>query len=176
MNPPDSTSVFAGSIPELYERYMVPLIFEPYGLDLARRVAVRQPSSVLEIAAGTGVVTRQLARALPRHVSIVATDLNQPMIEHAATVGTSRPVDWRQADAMQLPFRDKAFDLLMSVAVIEHVGSREKQRALLYEMCRVGKAFCVWTPNRWYPLEFHSLIPLLHWLPSWGANLSRAQW
>ena len=57
--------VFAGSIPEMYERLMVPLIFEPYALDLARRLAKTRPGAVLETAAGTGVVTRALASALP---------------------------------------------------------------------------------------------------------------
>ena len=78
MNQSDSDSVFAGSIPQLYEQYLVPLIFEPYAADLSRRVVPRQPSRVLEIAAGTGVVTRQLAIALPAATSIIATDLNQP--------------------------------------------------------------------------------------------------
>jgi SAM-dependent methyltransferase len=91
---------------------MVPLIFEPYAVDLAQRVAACKPSRVLEIAAGTGVVTRHLANTLPSGVAIVATDLNQPMLEHAAAVGTTRPVEWRQADAMQLPFPDGAFDVV----------------------------------------------------------------
>ncbi len=106
-------TVFAGSIPELYARHMVPMIFEPYAIDLAARVSVRQPSRLLEIAAGTGVVTRQLANTLPPAVAIVATDLNQPMLDHAAKTGTSRPVEWRQADALQLPFADGAFDLVV---------------------------------------------------------------
>lgn len=113
MTPPDVDRAFAGSIPQFYERYLVPLIFEPYAADLASRVALRQPSCVLEIAAGTGVVTRQLANVLPQGVPIVATDLNQPMLDHAATVGTTRSVEWRQADAMQLPYPDGAFDLVV---------------------------------------------------------------
>ena len=68
---------------------------------------------MLELAAGTGVVTRHLAVRLPAGVSIVATDLNQPMIDRAARVGTARPVVWRQADAMQLPFDDASFDALV---------------------------------------------------------------
>ena len=113
MTSPGGDRVFAGSIPQLYERYMVPLIFEQYAIDLARRVASLQPSAVLEIAAGTGAVTRHLADQLPADVSIVATDLNQAMIDHAASVGTSRPVTWRQADAMSLPFGDNTFDAVV---------------------------------------------------------------
>jgi SAM-dependent methyltransferase len=110
---PDTDKVFTGSIPKLYETYLVPLIFQPYAADLASRVASRSPSRVLEIAAGTGVVTRNLASVLPEHVSIVATDLNQPMLDLASEVGTGRPVEWRQADAMQLPFEDGVFDAVV---------------------------------------------------------------
>jgi len=104
---------FAGSIPRLYDEYLVPLIFAPYADDLARRVAAREPSRLLEIAAGTGVVTRAMAAQLPASVTIVATDLNQAMIDTAAQIGTDRPVEWRQADAMQLPFADAEFDTVV---------------------------------------------------------------
>ncbi|PPA02332.1 methyltransferase family protein [Pseudomonas sp. SJZ080] len=113
MNPSDVDRLFAESIPQLYEQYMVPLIFEPYAADLASRIALRQPSRVLEIAAGTGVVTRHLADTLPPEVAIVATDLNQPMLDQAAARGSSRPVEWRQANAMQLPYPDEAFDVVV---------------------------------------------------------------
>jgi SAM-dependent methyltransferase len=109
----DLDKVFAGSIPEIYERHLVPLIFEPYAADLAARLRARAVSRVLEVAAGTGVVTRALARELPRGCEIVATDLNQAMLDQAAAIGTARPVEWRQADAMQLPFEDATFDALV---------------------------------------------------------------
>ena len=113
MSSPDTDKVFAGSIPKLYETYLVPLIFEPYAADLVNRLASRSLTRVLEIAAGTGVVTRTLASVLPERVSIVATDLNQPMLDHASAVGTQRPVEWRQADAMNLPFPDGSFDAVV---------------------------------------------------------------
>ena len=113
MNNPASDKVFTGSIPKLYEQYLVPLIFEPYATDLAQRLAAIAPARVLEIAAGTGVVTRGLACALPDSVCIVATDLNQPMLDLASSIGTKRPVEWRQADAMQLPFPDASFDAVV---------------------------------------------------------------
>jgi len=106
----DTDKVFAGSIPKLYDTYLVPLIFEPYAADLARRLVARSPARVLEIAAGTGVVTRKLASSLPASIEIIATDLNQAMLDRAAEVGAARPVEWRQADAMQLPFADSSFD------------------------------------------------------------------
>lgn len=105
--------VFAGSIPENYDRHMVPLIFEPYAVDLARRVVSFSPGAVLEIAAGTGVVTRALAPRLSPEAKYVVTDLNQPMLDYAASrQEPDHRVTWRQADALALPFEDAAFDLV----------------------------------------------------------------
>ncbi|MBN8977528.1 MAG: methyltransferase domain-containing protein [Rhizobiales bacterium] len=109
----DADKVFAGSVPENYDRYMVPLIFEPYATDMAQRAAALSPSAVLEIAAGTGVVTRALAPKLAPTAHYTVTDLNQPMLDYAAS---RQPPDsrmtWRQADAMALPFADASFDLV----------------------------------------------------------------
>ena len=113
MSAPDADKVFAGSVPKVYETYLVPLIFQPYANDLARRVAARSVQRVLEVAAGTGVVTRALAAVLPDAVSIVATDLNQAMLDEAMAIGTKRRVEWRQGDAMQLLFPDAAFDAIV---------------------------------------------------------------
>ena len=110
MTPSEADRAFAGSIPQLYAQFMVPLIFAPYAEDICRRVVARRPAHVLEIAAGTGVVTRQLAAALPSTTAIVATDLNQLMLDQAIAQGTSRPVTWPQADGMLHHFADWAFD------------------------------------------------------------------
>jgi SAM-dependent methyltransferase len=109
----ETDKVFTGSIPRLYDEYLVPLIFEPYAVDLVYRLRLRTLTRVLEVAAGTGVVTRALAAELPQGAGIIATDLNQAMIDHAAAVGTKRPVEWRQADAMGLPFADASFDAVV---------------------------------------------------------------
>jgi len=101
---------FTGSIPGLYDRHLGPLIFEPYARDLAARLADLAPARVLETAAGTGVATRALASALPPGVTIVATDLNRPMLDFAASRTGAANVAWRQADAQALPFDDGAFD------------------------------------------------------------------
>lgn len=105
--------MFAGSIPQIYDRYFVPLIFEPYAVDLARRLTGLRLTRILEIAAGTGALTRHLAATLPPDVAVMATDLSQAMLDHAAAVGTSRPVEWRQADALDLPFDDTSFDAVV---------------------------------------------------------------
>ena len=109
----ETDKVFAGSVPENYDRYMVPLIFEPFAADLARRATSFSPIAVLETAAGTGVVTRELAPKLSPGASYVVTDLNQPMLDHAASrQGPDSRIKWRQADALALPFESAAFDLV----------------------------------------------------------------
>jgi ubiquinone/menaquinone biosynthesis C-methylase UbiE len=105
-------SQFAGSIPEIYDRFMVPLIFEPYARDLAVRIARARPRDLLETAAGTGVLTRAIVSKLPAHTRIVATDFNQPMIDYAAARSRQGGVTWQQADALALPFEDRAFDVV----------------------------------------------------------------
>ena len=106
-----SDSLFAGSIPEVYDRYLVPLIFEVPARDLVRRLMRDEPKHVLETAAGTGVLTRELALQLPASTRIVATDLNQAMLDHAATRLTSPDrITWLAADALALPFEDHSFD------------------------------------------------------------------
>jgi ubiquinone/menaquinone biosynthesis C-methylase UbiE len=105
--------VFAGSIPENYDRYMVPLIFAGYARDLAQRAAALSPKAVLETAAGSGAVTRALAPNLASDARYVVTDFNQPMLDYAATrQNPDNRISWRQADAQALPFEDATFDLV----------------------------------------------------------------
>ena len=109
----EADKVFTGSIPENFDRYMVPLIFEPFAADLAQRIASLSPSAVLETAAGTGVVARALAPKLSPRASYVVTDLNQPMLDYAASrQAPDSRIKWRQVDAMVLPFEDADFDLV----------------------------------------------------------------
>jgi len=114
MTTPKSDSSFTEDVAAFYESTLVPLIFEHYADDIAIRARALDPRSVLEVACGTGVVTRALASSLPRTCAITATDLNEAMVAHAERVGTSRPVSWRQADVMALPYSDGVFDVVVS--------------------------------------------------------------
>jgi ubiquinone/menaquinone biosynthesis C-methylase UbiE len=143
----ETDKVFAGSIPENYDRYLVPLIFESYAQDIAQRAAALSPSAVLETAAGSGVVTRALAARLSLDASYVVTDLNQPMLDYAATrqVADSR-ISWRKADAQALPFEDAAFDLVCCQFGVmffpdRQLGYREAKRVLKSGGCFL---FNVW--------------------------------
>jgi len=110
---PTDDKLFAGSIPELYDRYLVPLIFEPYAADLADRTAALKPGHVLETAAGTGVLTSALAARLPATARMTVTDLNQPMLDRAASrQSRDARITWQQADALALPFADGMFDVV----------------------------------------------------------------
>ena len=109
----EADKVFAGSVPALYDQYLGPLIFEPYALDLAERVAALGAKRVLETAAGTGIVSRAMARRLPGDCAILATDLNQPMLDHAVSQTKAVNVTYGQADAQALPFEDSAFDAVV---------------------------------------------------------------
>ena len=96
-------------------------------------------------------------------------------MEDAAFLEEEYPgLTYVRSDGLTLPFPDKSFDLVVSFAVIEHVGSRDQQKAFVRELCRVGKTCCITTPNRWYPVEFHTAVPLIHWLPaSWFRAILR---
>jgi SAM-dependent methyltransferase len=150
LSSPDTDKVFAGSIPKLYDEYLVPLIFEPYAVDLVHRIASQSHARVLEIAAGTGVVTRKLASVLSENVSIVATDLNQAMLDLASSVGTKRPVEWHQADAMQLPFEDSVFDVVVCQFGVMFFPDKSKAFSEARRVLRPGGTFMF---NVWDRIE-----------------------
>ena len=138
---------FVGSIPEIYDRYLVPLIFESYAEDLARRVSALKPVTVLETAAGSGVVTRALGSRLPPDSYYTVTDLNQPMLDHAASIqGTDERVTWRLADALDLPFDDAIFDAVVCQFGVMFYPDRGGSYAEAYRVLKPGGSliFNVW--------------------------------
>lgn len=149
-----SDTSFTGSVPKVYERYLVPLVFQPFAGDLAGRLPTDSLTRVLEIAAGTGVVTRELVRVLPASVAIVATDLNGAMVEHAASLGTERPVEWRQADASALPFPDESFDAVLCQFGVMFFPDKAQAFAEARRVLRPGGLFLFSTWDRIAENEF----------------------
>jgi ubiquinone/menaquinone biosynthesis C-methylase UbiE len=144
-------SVFEDSIPDVYDRYLVPLIFEQYAKDLALRTVEVDPDDVLEVAAGSGVVPRAVAAALKPSARYVVTDLNQPMLDRAESM-QERPerIDWRQADVMGLPFDDGSFDLVLCQFGVMFFPDRVEAYREVRRVVRDGGVFVF---NVWDRLE-----------------------
>jgi SAM-dependent methyltransferase len=154
----ETDKVFAGSIPALYDRHLGPMIFEPYALDMADRVARLAPKRILEIAAGTGIVTRALARKLPG-VPIAATDLNQPMLDHAAKqTPAGSAITWRQADAQSLPFEAGGFDVVVCQFGAMFFPDKAKAYAEARRVLSPGGHFLF---NVWGPIEDNPVSDLV---------------
>lgn len=114
MAKPVAHAQFTASIPENYDRYLGPVIFEPYAKDLAERLGKTAPKNVLETACGTGIVTRRLAEVLSRDAGLIATDLNPAMLDHArAAVGDDSRISWEVADMCDLNFESETFDAVV---------------------------------------------------------------
>jgi ubiquinone/menaquinone biosynthesis C-methylase UbiE len=151
---------FNSSIPELYQACMVPMLFETYADDLTVRAVallahgISAPDAgeqrVLEVAAGTGVVTRALAQSLPQSVGIVASDLNQSMLEQAKLIPLARSVEWRQADAGALPFADHTFDLVVCQFGVMFFPDKVRAFAEVRRVLKPGGTFLF---NSWDCIE-----------------------
>lgn len=128
------TTAFTGTIPVNYENYLGPFLFEPYAIDLVSRLEGKAYNDILEIACGTGRVTAHLVKSL-RFENLVATDLNPDMLEVAREKVNSQKIKWMPADAMELPFEDGSFDLVvMQFGIMffpdKHKGINEAHRVL----------------------------------------------
>jgi ubiquinone/menaquinone biosynthesis C-methylase UbiE len=108
-----SAAEFSGSVPDFYDRYLGPVLFEPYAAELVSRLPTGDRLRVLEIACGTGIVTRRLREALPDSASVVATDLNEPMTAYAQSAVPAPGIVWQQADAQSLAYVDGSFDVVV---------------------------------------------------------------
>jgi ubiquinone/menaquinone biosynthesis C-methylase UbiE len=151
-------TVFSGSIPAIYDRYLGPLIFEPYARDLANRLSDLHAERVLETAAGSGIVTRALLRSLPASASIVATDLNQPMLDHAAKQVSSSRVSWQKADAQALPFPDGAFDAVVCQFGVMFFPDKQKAYREARRVLKPGGHFVF---NVWDSIEHNEFADLV---------------
>jgi ubiquinone/menaquinone biosynthesis C-methylase UbiE len=154
---PATDKEFTGSIPEIYDRFFVPLIFEPYAADIARRLAALRPQRTLEIAAGTGVVTRAVAAALPE-AEIVATDLNQPMIDHAKSRQNGGRIEWRTADALALPFPDASFDAVVCQFGVMFYPDKVKGHGEARRVLKDGGSYIF---NVWDKIEANEFVDVI---------------
>src|SRR4029453_4125428 len=151
-----SDKVFIGSIPKIYDDYLVPLIFQGFAQDLAQRAANLSPTAVLETAAGSGVVTRALAPRLSQACHYVGTHLNHPMLKHApepqggGRQGGDAGIPWQQIDALALPFDDTAFDVVCCQFGVMFFPDRVRGYR---EVRRVLKPGGHWLFNVWDRIE-----------------------
>jgi SAM-dependent methyltransferase len=178
----DMNRSFAGSMPEFYDRFLVPVMFEPFALDMASRLKGVQSGHVLEMAAGTGIVIRALAAVLPGSVSITATDLNPAMLKQAQSYAELERVVWRDADALSLPFPDQVFDYVICQFGVMFFPIRRQRSAKPFAFCCraaglfstsgvTGKArFRIWRQSRLAEL-CHAIL-----LPCWLPNTTIPKW
>ena len=156
----DPNVVFEGSIPENYDRYLGPAFFEPFADDIADRASREQPKKVLEIACGTGIVTRRLRDRLPRTSQIVATDLNPGMFKFAQRkFDASEKIQWQQADATALPFPDGSFDAVICQFGLMFVPDK---KAAMRECHRVLTRGGIFLFNVWDAIERNPIGQLAH--------------
>jgi ubiquinone/menaquinone biosynthesis C-methylase UbiE len=145
---------FIGSIPEHYDHGLGPIIFADYAADIALRAAASAPARVLEIAAGTGIVTRQLRDRLPTRVQLVATDLNPPMLEVARMkLRPAEQVEFRPADGTALPFPDGSFDAVVCQFGVMFFPEKDKSYCEVHRVLAPGGRylFNVWDSPRHNP-------------------------
>lgn len=140
-------SVFAHSTPALYDRYMGPLLFEPYARLIGARCALLKPSCILETAVGSGILTRAVHAAIPE-VELVATDLNSAMLEFAAHSLHSECVSFRPADAQNLPFADGSFDLVLCQFGVMFFRDRIRANHEAHRVLRTNGHYLLSTFNR----------------------------
>jgi len=151
---------FAGSIPAAYDRYLGPVFFQPYAEDMADRLSVAPNGSVLELACGTGIVTRVLRDRLPATARLVATDLNEPMMQNAASKFTQNDaVEWKQADATSLPFDDRSFDAVVCQFGIMFFPDKASSAREAHRVLKPGGVFLF---NVWDSLEQNPLGQIAH--------------
>lgn len=139
---PDAIAAFVGKIPENYERYLGPLFFEPYADDLVARLPVHEGMQILEVACGTGIVTRRLVDKLAGRGRIVATDLNEAMFAHARK-GLPGPGDpkWRHADGTSLPFESRSFDAVVCQFGVVFFGDKVAGAREAFRVLRPGGVY-----------------------------------
>jgi|ERR1044072_2148080 ubiquinone/menaquinone biosynthesis C-methylase UbiE len=156
----NQNAAFVGSIPENYDKYLGPAMFDPYAADLVARLDVPEHASVLEIACGTGIVTRRLRDKFAHLTKIVATDLNQAMIDHAKQ--KFRPdenVEWKTADAGELPFANASVDAVVCQFGLMFFPDKPRAAGEVYRVLKPGGNFLF---SVWDAIELNDMPNLTH--------------
>jgi ubiquinone/menaquinone biosynthesis C-methylase UbiE len=144
-----SPTAFAGSVPANYDKYLGPALFEPYAVDIVQRLG-SQPWPLLEIACGTGRVTRHIASMLPPGETFVAADLNPDMLTIAKAVVKNENVKWQVVDAHELPFPDKSFNVVLCQFGIMFFSDKPKALKEIFRVLKPGGKFLF---NTWDSIE-----------------------
>ncbi len=156
----EPNAAFTGSIPENYDRYLGPVLFEPYAKDLVARLNISDDASVLELACGTGIVTKQLFEKHAPSVKIVATDLNESMLNYGRDkFGSETSVEWKQADASELPFADQSFDAVVCQFGLMFFPDKKLAVSETYRVLKPSGAFLF---NVWDAIEQNDLPHTAH--------------
>jgi len=141
MNTATKTTSFSGNIPINYEEHLGPLLFEPYAIDMAERVKKLNPSTVLEIACGTGRVTNHLLKVLSEDAMLTATDINPAMLNLAKEmVRETKGVKWEVADSMALPFGNETFDCIIAQFGVMFYSDKVKAHQEAFRVLKTGGA------------------------------------
>jgi ubiquinone/menaquinone biosynthesis C-methylase UbiE len=143
----NNEDVFKHSTPALYDRYMGPLLFEPYAKHVATQIAALRPDRILETAAGTGIVTHAVLEAVPE-ATVVATDINPAVVDFAAQQVDSERVTFQQADAQDLPFEDASFDVVLCPFGVMFFPEKVRANAEARRVLRPGGRYVLVTFNR----------------------------
>lgn len=156
----DQNAIFGGSIPENYDRYLGPSFFEPFADDLVARLDPKRHQKVLEVACGTGIVTRRLRDCLPAEAELIATDLNPAMFALAQhKFDPKENVIWREADASALPFADGSFDAVVCQFGVMFFPDKEVAMRETHRVLRSGGVFLF---NVWDSLEQNPVARTAH--------------
>ncbi len=151
---------FVGSIPENYDRYLAPIQLEPFAGDLAKRVPATGLGDVLELACGTGLVTRHLRERLEADTKLVSTDFSEPMLKYAQTKpGIGKNLEWKVADATALPFKDASFDVVVCGFGFMLFPDKDKATTEIFRVLRPGGRLLFTT---WDKIEFNDFPHIAH--------------
>jgi ubiquinone/menaquinone biosynthesis C-methylase UbiE len=148
-----SSTNFSGDTATYYDQFLGPLFFEPYAIEVAKRIDPAPVSIALEIAAGTGRVTRHIRERISASAKLIASDISEEMLGEAKKKLSHLDIEWQHIDAQQLPFSDNSIDLVVCCFGYMFVPDKPKAFAEVYRVLRPGGLFLFTT---WDSLEHNA--------------------